>query len=413
MASRIKSFLLVLVALLPLCACNGLVQETDTQNGPTYLKVSFSSEKLQADQTTITVTVECDWEWKAALASTDWSGLTQVKQDGKNGTFTIVVPFNNTDDARSNKLVVTSGEKSVETSFTQTGLGDFFKPRQLALTGTEESSISFNASADWEASIEEGKEWITLKTPSGKAGQSKITCVAKSELYESESRSGVIRFSHSGQYFDIPVVQGQTDIIEVEDGQSLNFGSESQNFQITTQFNVEYEVSVSDPSWIQYVGTKALQTATEQFTLTANESTETRSGYIKLVSKENPDLCVTVNLVQQGLDPIVLNKTCGLYGLQGHDWIQGEDGWNLLSRALLPDGTTVFRLLNAQIPAAVVVSDIPQSLEKGEQCCLHVKAMEKGNVSFVADYDLVLVYEKDGMRWLRNVNNDNVYFIIK
>lgn len=406
MVSRIQSFLLVLAAILLLCACNGLEE-------PSYLKVSFSSENLCADQTTITVTVECDRTWKATLASTDWSGIKDIKQDGKAGSFTIDVLFNNTDEPRTNTLVVTSGKSSVETKFTQTGLGDFFQPRQLVLSGTRESSISFNAGADWEAAIQEGEDWITLKTPSGKAGPSMITCAAKSDLYETESRSGVIRFSHSGQYLDIPVVQGQTDIIEVVDGLSLTFGPQSQRFEIKTRYNVGYNVSVSDPSWIQYVETKAIQTATEHFSLTANESFDSRSGWIKLESRENPDMSVTVNLVQQGLDPIVQNKTCGLYGLQGQDWMLGEDGWNYLSRATLPDGNAVFRLLNARIPAAAVLSYNPLLLKTGERCQLHVKVMKNYKVTAEADYDVVQVYEKEGLRWLKNVNNDKEFFIIK
>lgn len=412
MASRIQSFLLVLAAILLFCACSRQV-EADTQDGPSYLKVSFSSENLRADQSTITVTVECDWAWKASLASTAWSGINDIRQDGKTGTFTIAVLFNNTYETRSNTLVVTSGEKSVETSFTQTGLGDFLQPRQLVLSGTRESSISFNASADWEAAIQEGKDWITLKTASGKAGQSMITCAAKSDLYETESRSGVIRVSHSGQYLNIPVVQGQTDLIEVADGQSLSFGPQSQRFEIKTKYNVAYKVSVSDPSWIQYGETKALQTATELFILSANESFESRSGSIKLESQDNPNLSVTVNLVQQGLDPIVQNKPCGLYGLQGQDWMHGEDGWNLLSRASLPDGSSAFRLLNAQIPAAAVLTYNPLALKTGEQCQLHVKVMEKGNVTFEADYDVIQVYEKEGLHWLKKASDDNMYFIIK
>lgn len=406
MVSRIQSFLLVLAAILLLCACNGLEE-------PSYLKVSLSSDNLCADQTTITVTVECDRAWKATLASTDWSGIKDIRQNGKTGSFTIDVLFNNTDELRSNTLVVTSGQSSVETSFTQTGLGDFFRPHRLVLSGTRESSIFFNASADWEATIQEGEDWITLAAPSGKAGQSIITCAAKSDLYETESRSGVIRFSHSGQYLDIPVVQGQTDIIEVIDGQSLTFGSQGQGFEIKTQYNVAYNVSVSDPSWIQHVETKAIQTAAEHFILTANESFDPRSGWIKLESQTNPDLSVTVNLVQQGLDPIVQNKACGLYGLQGQDRMQGEDGWNLLSRAALPDGSSVFRLLNAQIPAAAVLTYNPLSLQTGERCQMHVMVMEKGNVTIEADYDVVQVYENDGLRWLKKANDNNVYFIIK
>lgn len=406
MASRIQSFLLVLAAILPLCACNGLEE-------PSYLKVSLSSENLCADQSTITVTVECDRAWKASLASTDWSGIKDIKREGNTGTFTIDVLFNNTDEARSNTLVVASGQSTVKTNFTQTGLGDFFQPSQLVLSGTLESSISFNASADWEAAIQEGEDWISLKTPSGKAGQSMITCAAKSDLNETEFRSGVIRFSHSDQYLDIPVVQGQIDIIEVADGQSLTFGPQSQRFEIKTKYNVAYNVSVSDQSWIQYVETNAIQTATGHFVLSANESFDSRSGYIKMESRENPELSVTVNLVQQGLDPIVQNKTCGLYGLQGQNWIQGEDGWNLLSRATLPDGRSVFRLLNARIPGAASLTYNPLSLKTGERCQLHVKVMENSKMTVNAEFDVVQVYEKEGLRWLKNAGNDNEYFIIK
>ena len=412
MANRIQSFLLVLVAILPLCACS-LLEEIEFLSGPTYLKVAFSSENLCADQSTITVTVECDWLWNATLTSTAWSGINDIKQEGRTGTFTIVVPFNNTDQTRTNTLVVTSGELSVETNFTQTGRGDFFQPRQLVLSSTRESSISFNASADWKASIQDGEDWIILKTPSGKAGPSMITCAAKSDLYETGSRTGVIRFSHSDQYLDIPVVQGQTDILEVVDGQSLTFGPQSQSFEIKTNYNVAYNVSVSDQSWIQYVNTKNIQTATEQFILTANESFDSRSGSITMESRENPNLKVTVYLVQQGLDPIVQNTVCGLYGIQGHDYVHGDDGWNLLSRATLPDGNSVFRLLKAKIPSAVVVTGFPQSLQSGEQCQLNVKVMEKGDVTSDDYYDVVLVYEKDGMRWFKKANDDNVYFIIK
>lgn len=332
MASRIKSFLLVLVALLPLFACNGQLMETDTttsqentKNGPSYLRVSLSNENLQADQTEITVTVECDWEWQATLSDTSWGGLGKVQQDGTTGTFKIILLVNDGDEPRTNTITVKSGQKVVEKTFTQ----------RMA------------------------------------------------------SR------------------------IQVEDGQSLGFGWQAQTFEIQTKFNVPYKVSVSDPSWITHVGTKALSTATEQFLLSLNEGNEARTAQIKLLCEEDPSASVTIQVTQEGMDPIVQNKTCGLYGLQGHDWMQGEDGWNLLSRATMTDGTTVFRLLNAKAPAACVVTGIPQQLQTGEQFRLNVKVTEKGDVTFLADYDVVLVYEKDGMRWLRNANNDNVYFIIK
>ena len=311
------SHLLLLLILATAVSCEDKEQEAPDE--ASKLEVSFTQNKLSAAHNSVEGMVTCDADWAVSLEKTSWA---IVEKSGSKG-FKVSFDPNNTDAERTGTVVVSSGKLKKSVSFTQGGRNTFFSPASISLNGTQSASASFNAPAKWTASVTSGADWLTLSTASGNAGQSTLSCAAKSENTGSSPRSGSIQLNINSGVLDITVVQ------EIK-GQGQN------------------------PS----------------------------------------------------TDPAP-----GIYGINGKNFILGEDGWNQSSRVVLADGSLQYVMMNRAAVEIAAVLEYDVTAAVGSQQTVVIFRQSQSGVLLYQPIRVLVTESTDS--YIKLANSSTTYFIIQ
>ena len=384
-------------------------QVPESEREPEVLEMIPSQTNPSALESSITVQVKCDLHWSVELEDSSWGTVkVTLVNEGSGGSFSFDMGVNTSEDPRENTLVVKAGKGEIRKTITQGGVGTLFKPRSLTLSGTQEASVTFNSPSPWTAQVAEGGDWLQLKTPSGQKGSNLVTVAPKDANENVGSRSGVVRITVGNNYFDIPVTQGQTDVIVLDGDTKLAYGFEAQEFSVLTKYNVDYEVKSSVP-WISPVTSKApLYERIEYFTVEENSTPQARSGEIRFTGGDAKPMVITVT--QEGKDPVLAVTQPGFYGIEGVNYVWGTDGWNQRVRKISPDNTLRYGLFNASQLTAAQLSGVDINAQKGDSAKLKLKVKAKRHVTLSQEYPAVLLYQKDGLLWYKV--SDQTYFVL-
>ena len=379
----------------------------ESERMPEVLEMTILDTHPAALTTSVLVQVKCDLHWTVELEDSSW-GKVEVTQvtEGSGGTCTLSLEVNKAEEARENALILKAGKGELRKTFSQQGLSTFFNPRKVQLTGTQEVSVTFAAPSAWTASTEE--DWVVLDVTSGEKGVALLTVKAGDANENVGAREGKVSVSIGGNSFDIPVTQGQTDVILSEDT-AVNFDFEGGQFTVRTRYNVDYKIEVSD-SWVTHESTKApLHESVETFLVAENEDSQARTATVSFSGGEAGTLVVTVS--QEGKDPILNVTQPGFYGIDGTSYVLGSGGWNQRSRLLSPDGSLRYRLLNGSTLSAVTLEGVNTSARQEQQFPLHLQIRCKKETLLIKDYNATVLYRKDGLLWLKE--SDATYFVVE
>lgn len=402
-----KRIRLLAFGLAALLAAGCQLPESEREPGVFVLHPStLTPDALQGS---ITVDIECDFHWTAELQDKSWGNIETVSvKNGEGGSFLVKTGVNTAEESRENTVIVKAGKSEKTLVIKQGGIGTFFTPRSLTLSGTQEASVLFNAPSSWTAQITEGQDWLVLKTPSGQKGSSLATLAGKDANENVGSRSGKLRITLEGHSFDIAVTQGQTDVIVLDGDTRLDFPFDAQEFSVLTKYNVEYKVEPS-VSWITHVKAKApLYENTESFAVEANTTTEARSGEIRFTGGDAQPQVITVS--QEGMDPILTVTQPGFYGINGENYVLGSEGWNQSSHLLSPDKSLRYRLFNAASLSVWEMTGLQTDATNGDSANLHLALKAMNRVKTNMDYPVVLLYQTEKRLWYKA--SDQTFFVL-
>lgn len=380
----------------------------ESQRMPEVLELTLSDDNPSALATSIDVNVKCDLHWTLELEDSSWGSVTTtLVSEGSGGTCTVNLGVNKADDARENTLILKAGKGELRKTITQQGMADFFNPEQVILAGVQETALSFPAPSAWTAAAQE--DWIVLSTTSGEKGWARLNVSARDLNKNLGDREGKITFTIDGNDYDVPVAQRQTDVI-LSDDTDVSFAYEGGEFTVTTRYNVEYEIEVSD-SWVTHVGTKApLNQSTETFSVAQNESPEARTATVSFSGADAGTLVITVS--QEGKDPVLNIIQPGFYGINGVDYVMDTDGWNQSSIYGYSTGQIRYRLFQPETLTVAELSGMKMLplLNEGDAINLKFKLVSKGYTLLNQDYTGVLLRAKDDTAWIKV--DDTTYFIL-
>ena len=143
----------------------------------------------------------------------------------------------------------------------------------------ENISIRFTSTAEWNVSIDDGADWITvIMDAAGKAGTSKTTVkVARNE--SGEKRSAAVNINSGSN--SVPVVIEQDNFVPVFDldKDARSVSAKGGSFNVNIQTNSEYTID-TDVDWISAAGSKAVSDYRQTFTVEKNALAESRTGVI-------------------------------------------------------------------------------------------------------------------------------------
>ncbi|MBR4775441.1 MAG: BACON domain-containing protein [Bacteroidales bacterium] len=137
---------------------------------------------------------------------------------------------------------------------------------------------------------------------------------------------------------------------------------------------------------------------------------EARTGSV-IFTFGTSQVTLAVSQVPSEKDPVMMVTTPGLYGIGGHSYTFGADGWNHASFITEADGSVRWRLVNAGTLSVLTLTGPKADAQQGENLILHVSLNEKGTRSLIENYSATMLYEKDGVLWYKV--NEDTYFIIR
>lgn len=387
-------FLSILIVTGAAVGCE--ILDFDAYKTPEILVISPSEKTPNALQRNIQVSVICDIKWKAEV-SEDWGTIENlvIGKDNK-GSFTLTLAPNTGKDSRELDIVVKAGKSSRSYPITQQGMDTFFNPSPVVLAGTNESKVSFKSPCDWTAEVASGKDWLVLNTAKGHAGDASLSCVASDPNENIGSREGSIRLTFETVVVELPVVQGQKDVILSEDSQA-SFDWQGGEFSVHTRTNVQYAIECS-ASWVKHSVTKALNEATETFTVEPNSDSAERTATIRFTGGDGS---LTVTVIQSGRDPFLFITTPGFYGIAGMDYVLGSNGWNQSGRKALTDGSLDLRLMNQSSMSVISVTGIKKNLTTGSTANVSVVMKTGFKETLRSSFSTTVIDSNDELMWLK------------
>ena len=402
---RLLNILALALLLIPVSCL-----KPESERVPEILQITArNADKVGAFNAQISVTVKCDLHWKAELKDDSWGSISvQSVSDGKGGEFVVLLNDNIGEEDRENTIIVKAGKGETSLDFVQPGLSKFFKPRSIELEGTRESSVIFTSPSKWSAELPENPNWVSITSAKGEAGYSRLALRAVDENANLGSRETFAILTIGDYKFNIPVVQLQQDIILSED-KEISLGYKEQEISVATQFNIDYDVDISAP-WITRITTKApLNEGVERFAVEENSSNELRRAVIGFKGGKASPLLLVVE--QQGKDRVLSFSQTGIYGLEGMDYIWGEQGWNQRSLLLSPDGSYRLRLLSPSTLTAVELSGIRFDYPEGQGLPAQLKMRRKDFTPYYKDCEITLLQQEGDLYWFKE--SEGVGIIIK
>ena len=162
-----------------------------------------------------------------------------------------------------------------------------------------EDAIEFDILCDWEASISEEADWLTLSEYSGVGGLNYIYVTAK-ENKSFEAREAVITIYNDiyGLYKDITVYQEENTPYIALSNNELEFDKNESSKSIEVESSIPWSATiVSNPDWLTITPTKGDNgTTTLKVTVKNNYLRESRSAIIKIENSEyNISKVLTIN----------------------------------------------------------------------------------------------------------------------
>ena len=176
--------------------------------------------------------------------------------------------------------------------------------------------VAFTSALSWTAEIvySDGADgWASLNKTSGEGGYNiaKIkVAVQKNESGEERSAKLVIKSDTVSEEITFtqpaaevnpgpgPGPEPEPAVFELTEG-SAEIGAEGGKIQVTVQFNVEYECTVT-VDWIREVETKAYDEKVHTFEIDANTATESRSATISFCGNGT---CIPFTVTQTSAEP--------------------------------------------------------------------------------------------------------------
>ena len=277
-----------------------------------------TSISVPSDGETFDVSFTSALDWTAEIVYVSggegWASLNLTS--GKGGysiaRLKVNVQKNGESDPRSAKVVITSGAKNAEVSFTQDGDKGFLPgpnpdlvfrlTERSADVPAEGGTVTVTVEYNVEYYCEVSADWI--KEVESKSYDQKLHVFEVQPNDSEESRNTTISFCGNGTCIPFRIEQAgcppepEEPVFELS-AQSVSVEAEGGKAEVTVTSNVEYEYEIP-VDWIKEVTSKAAEEYVHTFEVMPNDSVEERSAVITFCGNNN---CIPFMITQKGSMP--------------------------------------------------------------------------------------------------------------
>ena len=332
-----KRLFFCLMAMFAITACTddgGVDNSGGGDNGgdspSPSITLSASSLSVASDNSEATISFTSTTAWSAEVTEgSDWCTINPTSGAAGSAKITVTTVANESYEDRSATVVIKAGdvEKSVTIKQMQKGaiiVAD--SEYKFDHTGGE-LDFEIQTNVDFTVTISDNAtEWIQQVETRAWETKTLHFNIASNSL--EEDREGTITISGDGVTQTVKIKQMQKGAIIVADSE-YEFDHTGGELDFEIQTNVDFTVTISDNAteWIQQVDTRALETKTLHFNISANSSEDDREGTITI---SGDGVTQTVKIKQIGIaDLLEVNRAAliALYNAtNGGNWIN-NDNW--------------------------------------------------------------------------------------
>ncbi|WP_251623673.1 SUMF1/EgtB/PvdO family nonheme iron enzyme [Odoribacter lunatus] len=293
-----------------------ILKEVPSQKEST-LSVSDTAIVFEAEGGEQTFTISCNSDWHI-IGSNDWCRVNAVSGRGDQTITVSVSVYDGLREDRNRNLLIGSGDKMYLLNVTQKSKEAILLSKDKFNVSTKGGTISITVKSniDYEVAIpEEFESWIAL-APESRAVTTKHYDFTISENKDIEIRMGYIVFSGNSLSDTVYVYQAPASrLILTQDTCYVSYEGEEITVELQTNINYDVRIEPSSVSWIKQMNTRSLRTDRLHFSITENESRDTREAVI-IVKDENGELSDTLCVRQYGRGLVVSGRVY-VAGIEG------------------------------------------------------------------------------------------------
>lgn len=304
-------FPLFILLLFVVCSCK------DDNNDPTPPEPSSeitipSSENLKPVLSqkggTVSISFTTTADWTASLVNTraeSWITVTPNSGSKGKNEITITTTANETYDERNATVVLKCGTVSKNIVVTQKQKDALTVTSSKYEVDSKGGSISVEVKANIDFEVEVKADWIkqTEKTRALTTSNLNFT-IEPNET--GDKREGEIIIKSGELSETVKVYQGFGDFITLTK-KDFTIPEEGGNVDIEIKRTLDYEVKMlSDVDWITEVQSRAVSTHTHHYTVSPNDTYDSREAKIVFYDPKDENVADTVTISQLQKDAIVL-----------------------------------------------------------------------------------------------------------
>ncbi len=304
-------FPLFILLLFVVCSCK------DDNNEPTPPEPSPeitipSSENLNPvlsqEGGTVSISFTTTSDWTASLVNTraeSWITVTPNSGSKGKNEITITTTANETYDERNATVVLKCGTVSKNIVVTQKQKDALTVTSSKYEVDSKGGSISVEVKANIDFEVEVKADWIkqTEKTRALTTSNLNFT-IEPNET--GDKREGEIIIKSGELSETVKVYQGFGDFITLTK-KDFTIPEEGGNVDIEIKSTLDYEVKMlSDVDWITEIQSRAVSTHTHHYTVSPNDTYDSREAKIVFYDPKDENVADTVTISQLQKDAIVL-----------------------------------------------------------------------------------------------------------
>ena len=305
-------FPLFILLLFVVCSCK------DDNNDPTppepSSEITISSSEnlnpvLSQEGGTVSISFTTTADWTASLVNTraeSWITVTPSSGSKGKNEITITATTNETYDERNATVVLKCGSDSKNIVVTQKQKDALTVTSSKYEVASKGGNISVEVKANINFEVEVRADWIKQQTEKTRALTTSNLNFTIEPNETGDKREGEIIIKSGELSETIKVYQGFEDFITLTK-KDFTIPEEGGNVDIEIKSTFNYEVKMlSDVDWITEVQSRAVSTHTHHYTVSPNDTYDSREAKIVFYDPKDENVADTVTIYQLQKDAIVL-----------------------------------------------------------------------------------------------------------
>ena len=316
-------FPLFILLLFVVCSCK------DDNNDPTppepSSEITISSSEnlnpvLSQEGGTVSISFTTTADWTASLVNTraeSWITVTPSSGSKGKNEITITATTNETYDERNATVVLKCGSDSKNIVVTQKQKDALTVTSSKYEVASKGGNISVEVKANINFEVEVRADWIKQQTEKTRALTTSNLNFTIEPNETGDKREGEIIIKSGELSETIKVYQGFEDFITLTK-KDFTIPEEGGNVDIEIKSTFNYEVKMlSDVDWITEVQSRAVSTHTHHYTVSPNDTYDSREAKIVFYDPKDENVADTVSIYQMYKGAILVARNEYQFGIDG------------------------------------------------------------------------------------------------